>query len=81
MQRSEVAGARNADQRADEHGQPEPGLGQHPLRPAVLLARLPRLRVSCRDWCCASAVQAAGCQQRSGGEQQQAEGQVDARAH
>jgi hypothetical protein len=36
VQRGELAGARDADHRAGEHGEPEPGLTERPLRPAVL---------------------------------------------
>ena len=81
VQRGEIGGAGDADQRADEHGEPEPGLTQYPLRPAVLLLRLLRRPVPGRDWYLAPAVQAARGEQRAGGEQEQAEGQVDARAH
>src|ERR1039458_576249 len=76
VQRGEVAGTRDADHRADEHGEPEPGLTQHPLRPAVLLLRLLWLPVPGRDWCRPPAVQAARYEQPAGSEQQQAKGPI-----
>jgi hypothetical protein len=73
MQPGQVAGARDAAQRADQDGEPKPGLSQHPLRPAVLLL-LHRLPLPGRLRRLAPAVQAAGCDQRADGEQEQAKG-------
>jgi hypothetical protein len=78
MQRGEIAGARNADHRADEHGEPEPGLTEHPLRPAVLLLLLLRRPARGQDWYLAPAVQPARREQAAGGEEQQADGQPPA---
>ena len=82
VQRAQVGGARDADQRADQDGEPEPGLSQHPLRPAVLL--LPRwfLRLPAPAGTATfPAVQAACNGQPAVGEHELADGQVDARAH
>ena len=57
VQRGEIAGARDADHRAGQHGQPEPGLAERPPRPAVLLLRRARLLAPGRDRCLAAAVQ------------------------
>jgi hypothetical protein len=74
VQRGEITGARDTDQRADEQREPQPGLAQRPLRPAVLLPqlhvfRLPRLHVFRVHGYSPPAVQAARSEQPADGQQ------------